>query len=119
MPGIVLVLAIAVGVGVIVYRLTAGGERPAPAPSAETDDARSWAGTSVPGEAAATSIEVPEGYIPVGGSGPTWHARLGGAMGLVIAVVIGAVGLAFALWAVGSFVARLVSGVGETGAPVA
>jgi hypothetical protein len=105
--GIVLVLAIAVAVGVLVYRLTAGGEEAAPStPTAEGDDA-SWATDPTPAAAKSTpTLEVPEGYIPVAGAGPSWQGRLGGAMGLVIAVAIGAIGLALSLWALVTLVSR-------------
>ncbi|HJR97863.1 MAG TPA: hypothetical protein VJ979_08150 [Actinomycetota bacterium] len=102
--GTVLVVTIAVGVGVLVYRLTAGGEDAA-VPS--DDDAAAWAG-----EPPERPIEVPDGYIRVAGGRPSWHARLGGAMGLVIAVAVGAIGLAVSLWAVVSFLARLFADAG-------
>ena len=60
----------------------------------------------------ASAIEVPDGYIRVAGGKPSWHARLGGAMGLLIAVAVGAIGLAVSLWAVGSFLARLFADAG-------
>jgi hypothetical protein len=102
--GTLLVVTIAVGVGVLVYRLTSGGDE-APAPS--DDDTAAWAG-----EPSERSIEVPDGYIRVAGGRPSWHARLGGAMGLLIAVAVGAIGLAVSLWAVASFLARLFADVG-------
>lgn len=109
--GIVLVLAIAVAVGVLVYRLTAGGEAPArDAAPAGPDDAASWRADS-PSAGSPTgggrSVEVPDGYIPVAAGGPSWQGRLGGAMGLVIAVAVGAIGLAFALWALMELASRL------------
>ncbi|MDH4112969.1 MAG: hypothetical protein OEV60_09875 [Actinomycetota bacterium] len=109
------VLAVAVGVGVFVYRLTAGGELDAEPGLPATGDPEPDAGpTSEP--RAERTLEAPEGYIPVSPGGPSWHARLGGAMGLVIAVAVGAIALAFSLWALTSFVARLVSDAGG-GAP--
>jgi hypothetical protein len=102
--GTVLVVTIAVGVGVLVYRLTAGGEE---APRPVDDDAAAWTG-----ESSERSIEVPDGYIRVASGKPSWHARLGGAMGLLIAVAVGAIGLAVSLWAVGSFLARLFADAG-------
>ena len=132
-----LVVAIAVAVGVLVYRLTASGD-PSPSPvGSRSPEPRSegemWAGGEVideqsgegrdereaGGDAAGRGIAAPpeprpdalEGYIPVGASATSWHARLGGAMGLVIAVAIGAIGLALSLWALVSLVARLMSDV--------
>ena len=122
--GLVLVVAIAVAVGVLVYRLTADGD-PSPSAADPRSEGEMWAGGEVIGEqrgeaggnAAGRGIaappepgpDAPEGYIPVGASATSWHARLGGAMGLVIAVAIGAIGLALSLWAVVSLVARLMS----------
>ena len=105
--GIVLVLAIAVAVGVLVYRLTAGGEPASAAPDAAPTerDESTWAGASPPQPT--RSPEIPEGYIPVSEGAPSWHARLGGAMGLVIAVAAGAIGLAFSLWALVELISRL------------
>lgn len=120
--GTVLVLAIAVGVGVLVYRLTAADDRDAGAPEPSTagsDEERTWTGeerrASTTGGASARSLEAPEGYIPVSSGDPSWHARLGGVMGLVIAVAVGAIALAFSLWALGSLVARLFSNAGGGG----
>jgi hypothetical protein len=125
--GTVLVLAIAVGVGVLVYRLTAGGDERAaaadPTPPGE-DDVSTWTGgepSPAPADAGPSRAEadrptqqarVPEGYIPVSAGAASWHDRLGGAMGLVIAVAVGAIALALSLWAVVVLVARLASGAG-------
>jgi hypothetical protein len=119
--GTVLVVVIAVAVGVLVYRLTAGGAEPtspAEPPLPGTDD-EIGAWTSGEGGVTRSALapterrtEVPEGYIPVASGAPSWHARLGGAMGLVIAVAIGAIVLALSLWALVSFVSRLFSGAG-------
>jgi hypothetical protein len=125
--GTVLVLALAVGVGVLVYRLTAGGDEPAatadPARSGE-HDVSTWTGgepSPAPADAGRSPAvsdrptqqsRVPEGYIPVSAGAASWHDRLGGAMGLVIAVAVGAIALALSLWAVVVLVARLASGAG-------
>ncbi|CAN5721181.1 hypothetical protein BH18ACT17_BH18ACT17_06870 [soil metagenome] len=122
--GTVLVLAIAVGVGVLVYRLTAGGGEVTsvadPVPPATDDDVGRWAGGEVPSSGSAGSVatrerrEAPEGYIQVSPGSPSWNSRLGGAMGLVIAVAVGAIALALSLWALVSVVARLFSDAGGT-----
>ena len=121
--GTVLVLAIAVGVGVLVYRFTAGGgEAPGasePMPPVSDDDVGRWAGGEVPPSGSAGSVatrerRVPEGYIPVSPGSPSWNSRLGGAMGLVIAVAVGAIALALSLWALVSVIARLFSDGGGT-----
>lgn len=119
-------LAVAVGVGVLVYRLTAGGEELTPTEPAKgtADDGFARTGeepsaaraeaTRPPStaEQPAQEARVPEGYIPVTGGAASWHDRLGGAMGLVIAVAVGAIALALSLWAVVVLVARLASGAG-------
>ena len=120
--GTVLVLAIAVGVGVLVYRLTAAGDQGSGLVEPSTtgsDEEPVWTGEErrAPSAAAAPqrSLEAPEGYIPVSSGAPSWHTRLGGAMGLVIAVAVGAIALAFSLWALMSFIARLFSDTGGGG----
>jgi hypothetical protein len=130
--GTLVVLALATAVGVLVYRLTAGtdgptGGRGAAGPDADADvaewrgrDTDPLPGAGVSGGGASTDVEprqaVPEGYIPVAPGGPSWNSRLGGLMGLVIAIGAGAIALALALYALGELVARLVSSAGN-GAP--
>ncbi len=111
--GILLVLVIAVGVGVLVYRLTAGPEAMG-APAAqdpETGEPDTWTegGAMPPPD---LPVEPPEGYIPVAPGKADWHARLGGAMGLVIAVAVGAIALALSVWALVEFVSRMFAGAG-------
>jgi len=48
-----------------------------------------------------------EAYLPLAPAGPSWHSRLGGVMGLVIAVIGAALGIAAGLYLVGHVVARL------------
>ena len=121
--GSVLVFGVAIAVGVLVFRLTAGGDETPrvgePTPPTTDPDGAAWVGGEVFGGSQGTATteraagpEAPEGYIPVVSGVSSWHARLGGAMGLVIAVAIGAIGLALALWAAGTFVARLLSDAG-------
>jgi hypothetical protein len=60
-------------------------------------------------EAAPPPPSAPEGsYVPVAPSSPSWHSRVGGVMGLVIAVTVAALGIAFGLYLVGHMVAHLV-----------
>jgi hypothetical protein len=129
--GTLVVLAAAIAVGVLVYRLTAGGgdAEGAEDPGATAGDVSEWSGeeavaghaggvgaapmpTGPPQRGAAVSDRpaIPDGYIPVAPASPSWHARLGGLMGLVIAVGAGAIALALSLYAIGSLIARLVSG---------
>lgn len=120
--GLVLIVAIAVAVGVLVFRLTAAGDPPstmgstsASTPGAE-GEAEGWAGGEVAIEdgdvltpPAPSDRPAPEGYIRVDPSPTSWSARLGGAMGLVIAVAIGAIVLALSLWTLVSLVGRVMS----------
>ena len=113
--GTLLVLVIAVGVGVLVYRLTAGpeaadalgsGDHEADDPSAgPADDAASPLPPDRP-------VEPPEGYILVTPGPASWHSRLGGAMGLVIAVAVGAIALALSVWALVELVSRMFADAG-------
>ena len=111
--GTLLVLVIAVGVGVLVYRLTAGpeavGAPGAPDPDAGEPDTWTGGGSTPPPE---HPVEPPEGYIPVAPGKASWHARLGGAMGLVIAVAVGAIALALSVWALVELVSRMFAGAG-------
>ena len=129
------VFVIAVLVGVLVYRLTDGGE-PTPHPvdpatsvaslASETDtaarrpaDVNEWAGGDVgspaqggpPPPSGPHRVELsPEaGSIPVVGARQSWHARLGGALGLLVAVGLGAIAIAGALYVAGTFVAKMLS----------
>jgi hypothetical protein len=139
--GFLIVIAIAVTVGALVYRLTDGGE-PAgtleDGPSAELaasattggqasaastpSDVGEWAGGVVdsPGRSRPTPPAGPRrvelspeaGSIPVVAARPSWHSRLGGALGLLIAVGLGAIAIAGTLYLAGTMVARLISNAG-------
>lgn len=118
--GTLLVLVIAVGVGVLVYRLTAGPD-PVEAQGSGDPDARAPeagdAGAVPEGDATTPPqpghpVEPPEGYIPVAPGRASWHSRLGGAMGLVIAVAVGAIALALSVWALVEFVSRMFADAG-------
>ncbi len=129
--GTLVVLAAAIAVGVLVYRLTAGSGDVEGADDSVGGggDVSEWSGEEgmagrAGGAAAPTQAgspqsgspavsdrpAIPDGYIPVAPASPSWHSRLGGLMGLVIAVGAGAIALALSLYAIGSLIARLVSG---------
>lgn len=121
-PGLVLIVAIGVAVGVLVFRLTESDAAEAPVDEAEAgvgdegepDDPGSHERdleTDDPSAPAAreSAFGFPEGSMPVGSRDTPWTARLAGAMGLVIAVAIGAVALALSMWSLISFVTRLIS----------
>ena len=113
--GTLLVLVIAVGVGVLVYRLTAGPDAVDATGSGDhvADDAGAGpAGDAIGPPPPDRPIEPPEGYIPVTPGRANWHSRLGGAMGLVIAVAVGAIALALSVWALVEFVSRMFADTG-------
>ena len=140
--GFLIVIAIAVTVGVLVYRLTDGGEpalgTPEDGPSPEfaatataggqataatsPSDVEEWAGGDVdsPGkprprrssEPRRVELSPEAGSIPVVGARPSWHSRLGGALGLLVAVGLGAIAIAGTLYLAGTMIARLISNAG-------
>ncbi len=140
--GFLIVIAIAVTVSVLVYRLTDGGEpasgtledglSPEPAAAGSVggqatavttpSDVEEWAGGDVdsPGKARPAPPQGPRrvelspeaGSIPVVGARPSWHSRLGGALGLLVAVGLGAIAIAGTLYLAGTMIARLISNAG-------
>jgi len=108
MLGYVAVLLIAALVGVAVYlvvlRLGVRGGPPA--------DVGEWEG-GAGGSSAAPPAMQPGSYVPVTPSEPSWHSRMGGVMGLVIAVTIAALGIAFALYLVGHALVHLIHSAGS------
>ena len=113
--GTLLVLVIAVGVGVLVYRLTAGPDAVEAQGSVdpETGDEAAWSGGDATTPTQPDRPDEPrEGYIPVAPGRASWHSRLGGAMGLVIAVAVGAIALALSVWALVELVSRMFADAG-------
>ncbi len=114
--GYVLVLVLAVGVGAAVYQISMRWGPGAP------PDVEEWRGTE-PASGALTSGSgstlpgPPDGgsYIPVSPGRPSWQSRLGGVMGLVLAVTVAAVVLALTLYELGSFISRLLSSAANSG----
>lgn len=117
--GFAIVILVSVAVGMVVYRLTerapdtASVERRAPQAEPEVSDTGGWASEFPPRSRAGDgpdrvqlNREVPA--IPVVRTRPSWHSRLNGAMGLVVAVGFGAIAIAFALYALGSFLVKLI-----------
>ena len=106
---LVLVIAVAAGFGVYTIAMQVG------APPRPTRDAEEWKGTRVsrsePEEAPAES-----GYAPVAPPDvPSWHDRLNGTVGLVLAVSLAAVALAIAMYQVGHLIAHLMSKAASSG----
>jgi hypothetical protein len=91
--GYVLIVALSVAVGVVVYRLTAR------MPVAEQDPAM-WVG-SAPDE---PSPPPPSNFerLSISSDRLTWHDRIVGSLGLVVAVAFGAATVAFGIYLVGT-----------------
>jgi hypothetical protein len=109
---LVLVIAGAVGFGVYTIAMQVG------APPRPTRDVDEWKGTrasrSEPEEP--QEIQTETGYAPVAPPDlPSWHSRLNGTVGLVLAVSLAAVTLAIAIYQVGHFIARLMSQAAKPG----
>ena len=101
--GYVLIIAISVGVGVGVYRLTAS------LPVLEQDP-EMWVGVgagAAPAEQAPPSPPTNFERLSITNARRTWHDRIIGSLGLVVAVAIAAAALAFAVYLAGSTVISL------------
>lgn len=126
--GWVIMLLISAAVGGLVYYLTGaslaiGGAHAAPSRTgfegggvaevtsvAAPEDVREWAGGEVaprPGTPARVEL-APDTTVPVVGSGLSWHSRLNGVLGLLVAVGLGAAAIAFAMYGLGSLIVRLI-----------
>lgn len=92
--GYVLLIAISVGVGVGVYRLT--GNLPVVEQGPEP-----WMGAA-PAEQAAPAPPTNFERLSISHDRLSWHDRIIGSLGLVVAVAVGAAALAFALYLAGS-----------------
>jgi hypothetical protein len=96
--GYVLIIAISVAVGVGVYRLMAN----LPVPDIERDP-EMWAGAAR-GAAPLAPPAPPTNFerLSISHDRLTWHDRIIGSLGLVVAVAVGATALAFAVYLAGS-----------------
>lgn len=92
--GYVLLIAISVGVGIGVYRLTANLPVIEEGPDA-------WIGAA-PAEHAPPAPPTNFERLSISHDRLSWHDRIIGSLGLVVAVAIGAATLAFALYLAGS-----------------
>jgi len=97
--GYVVIVALSVGVGVVVYHLTAR------MPMAE-EGPEMWVGAA---PAEQTPPPPPSNFerLSISHDRLTWHDRLTGTFGLVVAVAFGAGALAFAIYLAGSTVIAL------------
>ena len=100
--GYLLIIAISAGVGVLVYRLTEGGHTPEEAREA-------WAGPAPAAEPPAPAPP-PTNFerLSISHDHLTWHDRMIGTFGLIVAVAIAAAALAFGLYLAGSAVIGLI-----------
>jgi hypothetical protein len=102
---LVVLIAIAAGYGVYVLAMQMG------APPPRSRDVDDWKGTQPrAGEAEPEDAAIQPGYAPVAPpESPSWHSRLNGTLGLVVAVSIAAVTLAIAIYQVGHLISRMLS----------
>ena len=110
---LVVVIAVAAGCGVYAVAMQVG------APPPRSRDVDEWKGTGRPvaEPAEPEDMGAEPGYAPVAPPDiPSWHSRLNGTMGLVLAVSLAAVTLAIALYQVGHLIARLMSQAANSGA---
>jgi hypothetical protein len=113
--GYVIVLLLAALAGGIVYWASmrfARSDEASPSGAWDTD-ARSE-GTNG-GEGSPPVASAGTAYIPVTESRGSWQGRLGGVMGLVIAVVAAAATTAFVLYEAGHIISKLLSGAANNG----
>ena len=107
---LVLVIAVAVGVGVYFVVLQIGAP---PRPSRDVED---WKGAGTSRAEPSEEIQTDSGFAPVAPPDlPSWHSRVNGTLGLVLAVSLAAVTLGIALYQVGHLVARLMSHAVKSG----
>jgi hypothetical protein len=107
--GYLLIVAISVGVGVLVYRFTEGAPTPEEAQEA-------WAGPAPASEPQApppppTNFE----RLSISHDRLTWHDRMIGTFGLIVAVTVAAAALAFGLYLAGSAIIRLLEAAASPG----
>jgi hypothetical protein len=99
--GYVLIIAISVGVGVAVYRLSAN------LPLLQQDP-EMWVGAGAqPAEQAPPAPPTNFERLSITKAQRTWHDRLIGSLGLVVAVAVAAAALAFAVYLAASTVIGL------------
>lgn len=105
--GYVLIIAISVAVGVGVYRMTAN------LPVLEQDP-KTWAGPGpAPPEQAPTLPPTNFERLSISHDRLTWHDRIIGSLGLMVAVTVAAAALAFTVYLAGSTLIGLLEKVAE------
>ncbi len=100
-----LVLLVAGGVGYGVYWLALrwgpGAEPVVPA------DVGEWDGSEAPPDPMREEPAPRGAYVPIAAGPLSWQSRLSGILGLAVAVAVAAIGSAFALYAAGQLIARM------------
>jgi len=104
--GYALIIAISVAVGVGVYRLTANLPVLEQAPEA-------WEGAAEPAEQAPPPPPTNFERLSISHDRLTWHDRIVGGLGLMVAVTVGAAALAFAVYLAGSTLIGLLEKAAE------
>lgn len=105
--GYVLIIAISVAVGVGVYRMTAS------LPAVEQDP-ETWPGPG-PGPSEQAPSPPPTNFerLSISHDGLTWHDRIIGSLGLMVAVTVAAAALAFTVYLTASTLIGLLEKVAE------
>jgi hypothetical protein len=107
--GYLLIIAISVAVGVVVYRVTAT----VPVLDPEQDP-EMWSGAAAPAEPAPPPPPTNFERLSISHDRLTWHDRIIGSLGLVVAVAVGAAALAFAVYLAGSALVGLLEKAAQT-----
>jgi hypothetical protein len=116
--GFAIVFIVSVAVGLAVFRLTerapdvtrAPAQREPRGDDQERSETGGWGSEPAPArdEPVRVQLSPDSAAIPVVQSRRSWHSRLNGAMGLVVAVGFGAIAIALAMYGLGSFLVKLV-----------
>src|SRR5262245_30159861 len=111
--GYLLIVAISVGVGVLVYRATEG------LPSREQAE-RAWGAGEAPAAEPQAPPPPPTNFerLSISHDRLTWHDRMIGTLGLVVAVTVAAAAVAFAIYLAGTAVIALLAQAASYGAGI-
>lgn len=110
-----MVFLVAVAVGAAVYVVTI---REAPAGPVFSGLGRGDAAALSEGDAAVAASEQAGAYVRVSAMRPDWQTRLTGFLGLIVAVVMGAVVIAVSLYVAFSWLAHFLGGIVSSGSSV-
>jgi hypothetical protein len=118
--GYVIVVLLAGSAGALVYwasmRYSAGADAPERHDAPELTPREEGAEVGAAGEGGPAPAAPPgTAYIPVVRSRGSWQSRLGGVMGLAIAVAVGAATTAFVLYEAGHIITKLLTDAANNG----